>query len=266
MAKKSKPFRLHGVQKGKGYPVVLIHPFPLTSASWQHQTRALSRFCRVICPDLPGFGKSPRLEKPTIAGMARAVADDLKRRGIKPPFFVAGLSMGGYVALEFVRQFPEQVRGFALMGTRAGADTKEQKKKRHALAAQVRNEGLAGIAAGVLPKLVTKKYQKKNPRGMRTLSTMLQASRPDGVADALVAMAGRRDLNSLLSKIKCPALILAGTADAVIPVSESEAMHAAIPLGRLRLVEGAGHLFNLEQPAVVNQCLIPFIRAVMETK
>lgn len=254
---------LHFVQRGTGSPVIFLHAFPLTSAMWATQMKSLSRFCRVICPDLPGFGQSPRLAEPSIASMAEAVSETLKSLKIRKPVFMVGLSMGGYVALEFARQFPKQVRGLALLSTRAGADSAEQKKKRGAVAAQVRAEGLDVISENVLPKLLGKTTRQKKPKVLTALKAMLEKNKPLGVADSLMAMAHRRDLNALLQKITCPVLIAAGTSDEDIPFTEAVMMHEAIALGRLQLIEGAGHLINLEQPEIVDGMLTRFIRAAV---
>ena len=247
---------MFAVSKGAGPPVVLLHAFPLSGAMWNAQLRPLSRQARVIVPDLPGFGRSPRLATPSIAGMAQALARLLDDLDVREPAVVAGLSMGGYVALEFWRQYPERVRALGLLSTRAGADSAPQRRTRAQLARDVRAHGVAPLARAMAPKLVSPATRRRRPEVVRRLRWLMRANRPGGVADALSAMAQRRDSTPLLRRIRVPVLIVAGLDDAVIPVEEARRMRRAIRTAVLHVLPRAGHLLNLEQPAPVGRLLV----------
>jgi 3-oxoadipate enol-lactonase len=206
-------------------------------------------------PDLPGFGRSPRLSKPSIAGMAQALARLLDELDVREPAVVAGLSMGGYVALEFWRRYPERVRGLGLLSTRAGADSPKQRRTRAQVARDVRAHGLAPLARSMGPKLLSPATLRRRPGVVRALRRMILSNRKGGVADALQAMAGRRDSMPLLGRIRVPALIVAGADDVVIPASEARLMRRAIRGAVLNVLPNAGHLLNLERPADVNRLL-----------
>src|SRR5687768_12888847 len=90
---------------GRGTPVVLIHAFPLSRQMWAAQRDALAGVCRVITPDLPGFGDSALASNPTVETMADAVAKLLDEKRITEPVILGGLSMGGYVAFAFARKY-----------------------------------------------------------------------------------------------------------------------------------------------------------------
>jgi len=240
-------------------PLVFIHAFPLSQGMWKVQGQRLREMARVITPDLPGFGGSARLAPPSIPRMAREIAALLDQLKIQEPVVVAGLSMGGYVAFEFLRQFPERVRGLGLFSTRAAADTPEAREGRLKAARKIQDEGLEPFAKGILPKLLGKTTIATKPRVVEEVTRMILANDPDGVADALLAMADRRDSTELLGAIRCPTLVIAGEEDAFIPVSEGRGMRDQIPGARLEVIGKAGHLVNLEQPEAFQAILERFL-------
>lgn len=244
---------------GQGIPLVLIHAFPLFSGMWEPQMKNIERMGRVIALDLPGFGRSPGEAKTTIAKMAEEVAHLLDSIKIKEPAVIAGLSMGGYVAFEFFRQFPERVKGLGLFSTRAGADTPEACEKRLKTAEQIQQGGLESFAKKILPNLVGKTTLESNSELMREITGMISSNNPEGVAGALFAMAERRDSSDLLGSIKCPTLIIAGDEDALIPFSESETMHRQIAGSEFHLIPKAGHLVNLECPSAFQKVFEQFL-------
>jgi len=250
---------LAAVTSGQGCPLVLIHAFPLSSGMWKPQIKSLELVSKVILLDLPGFGRSPSEAKPTISGMAQQVAGMLEAMKIKEPVMIAGLSMGGYVALEFVRQFPERVKALGLFSTKAGADTPEARDKRLKTAEQIEQGSLQVFVKKLLPSLVGKTALESNPSLMVALTGMLAANRCEGVASALIAMAERSDSTGILGTLKCPVLIMAGEEDTLIPSSEAELMRARLGDAQLHILPKAGHLINLEQPEAFNKILANFI-------
>src|SRR5687768_14554051 len=136
---------------GSGPAVLLIHGYPFNRSLWTEQAEALSRNWRVITPDLRGFGESAIGEvnssegSATMDRMARDVAQLMDHLGIEQAV-IGGLSMGGYVALAFVKQFPARVKALVLADTRAQADTEEAKQTRYQQAEKALAEGMASIA------------------------------------------------------------------------------------------------------------------------
>lgn len=244
---------------GKGVPLLLFHAFPLSSAMWAADLPRLAEHGRVVAPDLPGFGRCPRQEEPSIAGMAQEAAGLLDGLGIREPAVVGGLSMGGYVAFEFLRQFPDRVRGLALLSTRAAADEPGARAKRLKAVEEIRRNGLEAFARAILPNLLGRTTLDSRPGVAGQVTEMILANRPEGVADALLAMAGRRDSTDLLGSIHVPTLVVAGDEDSFIRVEEAQALAARIPGARLEVVGKAGHLVNLEQPAPFQAALTRFL-------
>jgi len=245
---------------GAGDPVVLIHGYPFNRSLWNEQVAALSSAYRVITPDLRGFGETDPSDGPaTMNLMAQDVAHLMDQLEI-PQAVIGGLSMGGYVALAFYKQFPSRVRALILADTRAQADTEEAKQTRAQQAEKALSEGMAGIADAMLPKLLTPETVSKHPDIVKRVRDMMLTLKPEGAAAALRGMAQRDDQTPLLSQISSPALILVGAEDAITPVADSEKMHHAIAGSRLVVVENAGHVSNLERTEQFNKALLEFLR------
>lgn len=245
---------------GVGRPIVLIHGYPFNRSLWNEQVEALSNSYRIIVPDLRGFGESDSSPGPaTMNRMAQDVAQLLDHLEVTRAV-IGGLSMGGYVALAFYKQFPSRVRALILADTRAQADTDEAKQTRAQQAEKALSEGMAGIADAMLPKLLTPETVSKRPEIVKRVRDMMLKTKPEGAAAALLGMAEREDQTELLSKITSKTLIIVGAEDALTPVADSEKMHRAIAGSRLVVLESAGHVSNLERTGQFNEALMDFLR------
>ncbi len=253
-------FQIHFEQAGEGTPLLLIHGFPFDHRTWDGQLKALSSRARVITPDLAGFGESPAGEPPySVQRYAEDCVAVLDGLDINEPVVVGGLSMGGYIALAFVRHFPERVAGLLLASTRAGADSQEGRANRDKAIADVKANGVAQFVEGMHPKLLApSSYETKPEVAARLKGIMLNASEA-GVVGALQAMRDRPDATEELAQIEVPALVVHGEEDGVIPISEAEAMAAALPYADLVRIADAGHLPNMEQPMAFNEAVEAFL-------
>lgn len=244
---------------GAGRPLVLIHGYPFNRSLWNDQIPALSDSHRIIAPDLRGFGETEvSLEPSTMSLLAADVAALMDHLEI-PRATIGGLSMGGYVALAFYKQFPARVRALVLADTRAQADTEEGKQTRAQHAEKALSEGMAGIADAMLPKLLTPETVSKHPEIVKRVRDMMLKTKPEGAAAALRGMAQREDQTELLPKITVPTLILVGAEDAITPVADSEKMHQAIKGSSLVVLDHAGHVSNLERTQQFNDALLQFL-------
>lgn len=244
---------------GAGRPIVLIHGYPFNRSLWNEQIEALSGSYRVIAPDLRGFGESDSSDgTSTMNRMAQDVAVLLDHLKI-PRATIGSLSMGGYVAFAFYKQFASRVRALILADTRVQADTEEAKQTRAQQAEKALTEGMAGIADAMLPKLLTPETVSKRPEIVKRVRDMMLKTKPEGAAAALRGMAERDDQTSLLSKITVPTLIIVGAEDAITPVADSEKMNAGVAGSRLVVLENAGHVSNLERTEKFNEALLDFL-------
>ncbi|ELS54795.1 alpha/beta fold hydrolase [Streptomyces viridochromogenes] len=240
-------------------PLVLVHGHPFDRTMWAPQIGAFSHHRRVIAPDLRGYGASPVVPGVTplsvFAGDIEALLDDLKVE----TFVLAGLSMGGQIVMEAYARFPHRVRGLVLADTFPAAETAQGRKARVDMADRLLREGMRGYADEVLEKMVAPYADaevKAHVHGMMT------ATPPEGAAAALRGRAERPDYRDLLTRVSVPALVVVGADDTFTPVSDAEAMHAALPDSTLRVIEGAAHMPNLERPGEFNEALGEFLARV----
>lgn len=243
---------------GAGEAVLFVHGFPHDRTLWSPQLQGLATRARCIACDLRGFGESTCAPPYSMSRYADDLVALLDRLRLERAVIV-GLSMGGYVALALWRQAPQRVRGLVLANTRAGADSDAAREKRRQMLAIARNEGSSGVAVAMLPGMLGKTTREKNPEVMDAVHRMLTAAPVEGVIGGLEAMMERPDSTATLSTVTVPTLIVHGDEDALIPVEEARAMHAAIRGSMLEVIAGAGHLSNLERPAAFNHLVSEFL-------
>ncbi|MFI1410706.1 alpha/beta fold hydrolase [Streptomyces sp. NPDC020707] len=241
-----------GPQDASALPLVLIHGHPFDRTMWDPQVAAFSPGRRVIAPDLRGYGASPVVPGVTplsvFAEDVGALLDELR----VPEFVLGGLSMGGQIAMECYRLFPERIRGLLLADTFPAAETPEGRKSRSATAERLLREGMDGYADEVLYKMVAP-YAR--PEVAARVRRMMTGTSPEGAAAALRGRAERPDYRELLTRVGVPTLVVVGEDDEFTPVRDAEAMHAAVPGAVLRVVRGAAHMPNLERPTAFNESL-----------
>ncbi|MEV5170630.1 alpha/beta fold hydrolase [Streptomyces flaveolus] len=246
--------------KDPGYssrvPLVLVHGHPFDRTMWQPQLTEFAATRRVIAPDLRGYGASPVTPgKVPLARHAEDIADLLDHLGVDT-FVLAGLSMGGQIAMECAARLGDRIRGLVLADTFPEAETPEGRRSREAMAGRLLAEGMRGYADEVLEKMVA---PYAAPEVKAHVHRMMTATSPGGAAAALRGRAERPDYRALLATLPVPALVVVGTDDTYTPVAGAEAMHAALPDSVLHVVEGAAHLPNLERPAEFNRALAEFL-------
>jgi 3-oxoadipate enol-lactonase len=247
--------------RGEGGPaLLLLHGFPLHRGIWNTQLAVLGENMRVIAPDLRGHGQTDAPPGPySMEGMARDCAGLLDELNVTEPVVVAGLSMGGYVALAFARQFADRLAGLVLAATRAGADSVEGKAGRDRNAALARDKGPEAIVEAMLPKMLAPDTYAVRPNLVEEVRRIMRANSAEGMAGALIGMRDRPDSTPLLEQISVPVLVIHGLEDQLLPYADAEAMHQRLKDSRLKLVPGAGHLLNMEQPEVFNAEVRTFV-------
>ena len=246
--------------RGQGHPVLLVHGFPLDQHMWKAQCDALALDFRMIAPDLRGFGGSDGTENVlTMEQFADDLAVLLDRLKIEEPVTFCGLSMGGYVALQFLRKYPSRVHALILCDTRSAADTTQTAEGRYRLAEQVMREGSQAAAEAMIPKLVSKTTHTERPEAVRAVQEMILSTRPESIAAALRGMAIRPDMTGMLPEIDVPVLMIVGEEDQITPPEEMRQMADHIDSCRVVVVAGAGHLPPMEQPRAVTRSLLRFL-------
>ncbi|MCI0336139.1 MAG: alpha/beta hydrolase [Acidobacteria bacterium] len=245
--------------EGSGEPIVFLHAFPLNQTLWDGQLAAFASDYRVITFDWRGFGHSTLGDRIlTMDVFADDLTGLLQELSIERAI-ICGLSMGGYAAFAFYRKAPERVSALILADTRSTPDNEEGKRGRLEMAELVRNNGAPALVDIMIPRLFGETTLRNNPQVAERVKAMIESSQPEGVAQALLAMAGRVDSTDMLPQISCPTLIIVGNEDKLTPPDESEKMSQAIPGSILEIILNAGHLTNIEQPESFNRSVSDFL-------
>ena len=260
---------------GRGPAVILLHGFPFNRSMWRGQIEFLSAHdYRVVAPDLRGLGENVaqtsvcetwianhRLKSVplvTMEEMARDVAALMDQLKIDRAA-ICGLSMGCYVAFEFIHLFRSRVRALVLCGPRAQGPDDAEKKSRAEQAQRVLAEGMQFAVASISRSLLAEATLREKPEVVESVRDMVLRTDPRGAAAAQNGMAARRDYSDELAKITVPTLIIVGREDGVRKPEDAEFIHRGIRGSQLVTIDEAGHLMNMEQPEIFNRALIDFL-------
>jgi pimeloyl-ACP methyl ester carboxylesterase len=189
----------------------------------------------------------------SIAGIASAAIAKMP----PGPFAVAGLSMGGYVALEVMRQATPRVSGLALLDTNARPDSDQATDDRRRMMKMAATD-FERVVNALLPKLLLPAHMR-DAAMVATVKAMATATGKDAYCRQQEAIIGRIDSRPHLAKIKCPTLILCGKEDTLTPVALHQEMANAIAGSRLVVAGQCGHLSPLEQPQLVTMNLVHWL-------
>jgi pimeloyl-ACP methyl ester carboxylesterase len=210
--------------------VVLLHAFPLDERMWVPQRAALGDR-HVVVPNLYGLGGS------SIDGWAERVLGE-----VEGELVAVGASLGGYVALAMTRREPERIRGLLLAGSRATPDPPDRKALRDEMIRVAEKESIEGWNRDFSPPGPSNRTTDELVRGIQALR-----DRPDAT-DVVASFAG-------------PLLVVVGDQDDILPVDEARQIAESAPNGRLEVVEGAGHLVNVDAPERFNEILLELLTA-----
>ena len=219
-------------------PLLLLPGLLCDRHLWRPQIEALADRVEPLVADLT--------RDDSFAAMARRVLGEAP-----PRFALAGLSMGGYVAQEIIRQAPERVLKLALLDTTARADRPEQTQRRRDLIALSERGRFRGVTAQLLPLLIHKD-RLGDAALIKTVVEMADAVGADAFRRQETAIIERRDGRDDLARIGVPTLVLCGREDALTPPDLHEEMARLIPGAELEIIEHCGHLSTLERPDQVN--------------
>lgn len=247
---------------GEGLPILFVHGFPLDRTMWREQATDLSRDFRCIVPDLRGFGQSIVTEgKVTMEQFADDLAALLDALSITEPVVLCGLSMGGYVAWQFVRRHAARLKALILCDTRAAPDSTEAAAGRLRLADDVISWGPEVAVKAMLPRLIAPGFKVRESSWIEEVRQVMLATNSHGIAAASRGMAERADARPWLATIEFPTLVLVGEQDVISPPAEMSEIAAALPHAIFRVIPDAGHLAPLENPQPVNEAIRTFLAA-----
>ena len=228
-------------------PLVLVPGLTCTARLYGPQVAALWPFGPVTVADHRRDGE--------IGAVARRIL-----ASAPPRFALAGLSYGGYIAFEIVRQAADRVIKLALLDTSARADTPEQTVGRNTQIGMAEGGRYGEIADLSIPRYLNAKHQRDELL-TALVRDMVAQTGPEAFVLQLKAIMSRPDSRPLLGSIRCPTLVLVGDGDAATPVELNKEIADGIAGAKLSVVPDSGHLSALEQPEAVNAALSAWLGA-----
>jgi len=227
-------------------PLVLIPGLACTELLFEPVVHALEGRIDIHVADVRGPN--------TIEGMVEQVLANA------PPYFsLAGLSMGGYIAMEIALRVPDVVSKLVLLDTKIRPDTEAEKDARRALIDHARNGEMDDVIEALIPRLLHPDNVDDMDLG-RIIRIMAEETGAEAFVAQEEALLGRRDMSGLVDRIGVDTLIVVGDSDAITPVDAAEEMHEVLAQSRLVTIEHAGHLTTLEQPEAVAEVLAEFLQ------
>jgi pimeloyl-ACP methyl ester carboxylesterase len=230
------------------HPLVLLPGLLCDAALWEPQLEDLA--------DIADFFVADLTEQESMQEMAASVLRDAPWK----EFALAGLSMGGYVAQEIVRQAPQRVKKLALLDTRSRGEIPEETQRRRALMELAQRGGnFTPVTNRMLPLMVH--HSRVNDAALvKVVREMAERTGIEAYLRQQEAIIARPDFRAMLPSIACPTLLLCGRQDGLTPLENSEQIAAAIPGAKLVVVEKCGHMSTLERPAEVNKAMRDWLK------
>jgi len=240
-------------------PIICLHGYPFDKSMWKGQLDFLKSSNRIIACDIRGFGKSTDEESQLSIDLfsedLRAFMDKLNI----DKAIVCGLSMGGFIALNAMKRFPNRFEALILCDTQCIADTAEVKEKRYETIDDINLNGVADFNEGFIKSVFHKDSLTDKKDFVEKLRTVVFANSQHIITGGLSALAERSETCSTLKDINIPTLIICGREDEVTPLVQSASMNSTIRGSILHVIDNAGHVSNLEQPEEFNKHLLNFL-------
>lgn len=245
---------------GPATALVLLHGFPVDHRMWDDVVGSLAVGIPVIAPDLPGLGEAPVPDgEPSLDVSADAVAALVGSEG-HTRVAVAGLSMGGYVALALAERHPQLVAALALVDTKASADDDAARATRGRVADEVESSRSVEPVLGMVGSLLSQDSVRERPGLPDEITAWITEQTPAGVAWSQRAMATRPDRSSVLAAFDGPVVVVVGEDDTVTPLAAAQHMTDTARDAELVSIPGAGHLSAVETPGAVAEALDELLR------
>lgn len=246
---------------GTGAPILFLHSFGHNKNLWFPQLTHFAELgYRVVAPDMPGHGASSfHSEDHTVDRIGRSYIEFLERLGIEKTV-VAGISIGGYIALRMWAHGAEKISGLVMICSKAEADNDEIKERRRMQVQNIKTNGLANFVETTGPKRVSPTIVETRPWVVDWIKMMNYTVSAEANAATLEAMAVKEDDTPTLATIDVPALILSGSDDIFIPKESPYNLENGIADSTHHAIEDAGHVASLERPTEVNRHLEAFLK------
>ena len=243
-----------------GAPVIIfIHGFPFNKSMWNKQVGALEDNYRVIAYDIRGHGNTEmgngNFSIDLFVKDLLGLMDNLKI----DKTILCGLSMGGYIALNAIENYPQRFNALILSDTHCIADTAEAKEKRMKAIETIRKSGIEEYANESIKNLFAPESFITRKEEIAAIRKMIVKTSKESLCKTLLALSVRKEACNMLPEIKVPVLIMVGKEDKITPPAAAQLMHQKIKGSSLHIIEHAGHLSNIENPVDFNEHLKKFL-------
>lgn len=244
--------------------LVLLHGYLETMYIYNELVEALKDRCRVIVLDMPGHGltdPAPAGEDGrrinTLAFQARVVAGILDKCGVDRAV-LAGHSMGGYVTLQFLKDFPERAEKAILLHSNPYADSPEKSADRQREEQLIADGKLQSLAALSIPKMYDEENLRACDEKIRETVELCETHDPEGIIAAIEGLRTRPDLQDVMEEPPVPLMLVHGDHDNFLPLEKVAAMKESFPKVRYELIPGTGHNSFIERLETVKDILLSF--------
>lgn len=239
---------------GNGEPIVMVHGLGGTSNVWGPQAEVLSRYFKVIRPDLPGSGRSHAAGPLTIDGLADTVLQVMDENGAMSAHLV-GHSMGTIVCQHVAVKRPAVIKSLALIGPLA-APPEPARANIRARAAKARSEGMAGIADAIVQGGTSAATKASRPEAAAFIRELIMRQDAEDYALSCEALADAQP--APIESLKIPAIFITGSEDATSPAPSARALANRLQGSQMVVLDRCGHWTTLERPSEVTQTLLNF--------
>lgn len=222
--------------------LVLVPGHLCDSRMWRHQSDHLSDIADITIADT--------MQDDTMTGIAARLLHEAPDR-----FALAGLSMGGHICMEVMRQAPQRVTRLALLDTGARDDTPERLAARREMIANFEDGALERLAADFASLLLPPERVAADPELAQAVRAMVREVARKAFPGQVKALMGRPDSRGDMPRYACPTLVLCGRQDTLTPLAGHEEMAGLIPGARLAVIEECGHMSTMERPQAVTALL-----------
>ncbi len=243
--------------------IIFIHGFPLNKAMWNKQVEDLKGNFRLIAYDIRGHGDTkPGDDDFSIELFAKDLLSMMDALKIDKAI-LCGFSMGGYIALNAIENYPERFNALLLCDTDCAADLSEAKERRMKTIESIKEKGVEQYAQESLKKLFAPISFLKQIEEITIVREMIMQTSEQSLFKTLHALANRSESCTKLHKIKVPVLIMVGKDDEITPPAVALSMHKKILNSTIHIIDHTGHLSNMENPIQFNNQLKKFLKTII---
>ncbi len=255
---KGIPVHISDSKKGET-TLFLLHGYLETLYVWEDFTASLSPYLRIISIDLPGHGLSGSDKECNSMEFCADVAKEVLDLCKVDKASVLGHSMGGYVAIEAVKRYPERFSSLVLMHSFPMADSEEKKLDRDREIALVQKSKLQLIVKMGIPKMFAAENLRRMDEKIREISEVAETHDPEGIVASISGLKIRSDNSDFLRSYNSPLLIFFGSHDIHIPLEKANFITKMLPKAEIQIMEHSGHNSFLEEPTLVQQRILKFL-------